>query len=108
MQRGAGVGAHPSSQAPEHYPKTRYLTSWRLLKIPDEVLADEVFLYCLLLPETMTGKYMRRVVHDLVCGTEIKDMDSLRNPECLDDIRSTIQDWQLHEDKSSAIRASQW
>ena len=38
-------------------------------------------------PETMTGKYMRRMVRALLLGQDVGDRSSLKNPESLDQIQ---------------------
>ena len=35
------------------------------------------------IPETLTGKYMRRVIRKLVRGDAVGDTSSVRNPESL-------------------------
>ena len=45
-------------------------------------------------PETRSGKYMRRMVRALVEGLPVGDASTLRNPESLDELRTTIDAWQ--------------
>ena len=42
------------------------------------------------IPETLTGKYMRRIVQKIVQGRDVGDMSSLRNPESLEAVRRAI------------------
>ena len=54
--------------------------------IPSEfIVVDDI-------PETLTGKYMRRIVQKIVQGRDVGDTSSLRNPESLDAIRRAIGD----------------
>ena len=50
-------------------------------------------------PETRSGKYMRRFLSVMVQNEDdqnekLGDISTLRNPECLDEIRSAIKKWQ--------------
>ena len=44
-------------------------------------------------PETRSGKYMRRMVRAIVEGEDVGDTSTLRNPECLDELRRAIEGW---------------
>ena len=43
------------------------------------------------IPETITGKYMRRLVRKLVEGAELGDVSSLKNPQSLASIKEKIK-----------------
>lgn len=45
-------------------------------------------------PETRSGKYMRRFLKAIVLGQELGDTSTLRNPECLAEIRAAVDQWQ--------------
>ena len=51
-------------------------------------------------PETRSGKYMRRMVRAIVEGGDVGDTSTLRNPECLDELRQAIADWQRRQSMS--------
>ena len=54
--------------------------------IPSEfIVVDDI-------PETLTGKYMRRIVQKIVQGRHVGDISSLRNPESLEAIRRAVGD----------------
>lgn len=53
-------------------------------------------------PETRSGKYMRRFLKAIVLGQELGDTSTLRNPECLEEIRQVVASW-----KSGQRRAEQ-
>ena len=54
--------------------------------IPSEfIVVDDI-------PETLTGKYMRRIVQKIVQGRDVGDTSSLRNPESIEAIRRAIKD----------------
>ena len=42
------------------------------------------------IPETLTGKYMRRLVQKIVEGRELGDTSSLRNPESIVQIQTVV------------------
>lgn len=42
------------------------------------------------LPKTRSGKIMRRVLKKLVAGEEIGDTTTLRNPECVEDLKKQV------------------
>ena len=42
------------------------------------------------LPETYSGKYMRRLLRALLCGEPLGDLAGLRNPECVDSLRNAL------------------
>ena len=53
-------------------------------------------------PETRSGKYMRRFLKAIVLDQELGDTSTLRNPECLEQIRSAVARW-----RSEQARAEQ-
>ncbi len=52
-------------------------------------------------PETRSGKYMRRVLKAIVLNEELGDVSTLRNPECVDEIRLSVQKWQKTNDRKA-------
>ncbi|MEH6549600.1 MAG: AMP-binding protein [Pseudomonadales bacterium] len=44
-------------------------------------------------PETRSGKYMRRFLKAIVLGQDLGDTSTLRNPECLVEIRNAVAKW---------------
>jgi acrylyl-CoA reductase (NADPH) / 3-hydroxypropionyl-CoA dehydratase / 3-hydroxypropionyl-CoA synthetase len=48
------------------------------------------FLVVPALPETYSGKYMRRLLHALLAGEPLGDVAALRNPECVSDLRAAV------------------
>ena len=42
------------------------------------------------LPETYSGKYMRRLLRSMIAGEPTGDFDALRNPECIQALRAAI------------------
>ena len=62
--------------------------------IPSEfIVVDDI-------PETLTGKYMRRIVQKIVQGRDVGDTSSLRNPESLEAIRRAIGDGREPQSKN--------
>ncbi len=53
-------------------------------------------------PETRSGKYMRRFLKSMVLNESLGDTSTLRNPECLADIRQAVNRWRNAEDRASA------
>ena len=49
-------------------------------------------------PETRSGKYMRRFLKSIVLDEALGDTSTLRNPQCLDDIRAAVTRWRARED----------
>lgn len=49
------------------------------------------------LPETRSGKYMRRLLMNLINREPLGDTSTLRNPECLDEIRRKVDEWHLRQ-----------
>ncbi len=54
-------------------------------------------------PETRSGKYMRRLLSDLLRGEQPGDTSALRNPDALAAVRPLVEKWRERE----ALRASQ-
>ena len=48
-------------------------------------------------PETRSGKYVRRMVRALVEGTDVGDQSTLRNPECIAELKQVIEAWQRRQ-----------
>ncbi|MFD1527118.1 AMP-binding enzyme, partial [Halolamina salina] len=44
------------------------------------------------LPKTRSGKIMRRLLEDIANGAELGDTSTLRNPEIVEEIRTSVQD----------------
>ena len=42
------------------------------------------------LPETQSGKYMRRLLRSMVAGEPLGDLGALRNPECIEAVRDAV------------------
>ncbi len=51
------------------------------------------FLIVTAFPETRSGKYMRRTLRALLLDEPLGDLSTLRNPEVVDEIRSTVEEW---------------
>ncbi|MBT4523183.1 MAG: AMP-binding protein, partial [Halieaceae bacterium] len=58
-----------------------------VVAVPSDFIALSSF------PETRSGKYMRRFLKAIVLDQALGDISTLRNPECLDEIRSAVQTW---------------
>lgn len=67
-----------------------------LLAVPSDFIVLPSF------PETRSGKYMRRFLKAIVLDQELGDTSTLRNPECLEEIRRAVANW-----KSGQARAQQ-
>lgn len=52
-------------------------------------------------PETNSGKYVRRFLKSIVLDEELGDTSTLRNPECLKDIKIAVHQWQDAEKRAS-------
>jgi acrylyl-CoA reductase (NADPH) / 3-hydroxypropionyl-CoA dehydratase / 3-hydroxypropionyl-CoA synthetase len=46
-------------------------------------------------PETRSGKYMRRYLSNMFNNEPLGDTSTLRNPECIDEIRPRIEQWRM-------------
>ncbi|HYH39818.1 MAG TPA: AMP-binding protein [Azospirillum sp.] len=55
--------------------------------VPSDILTVPAF------PETRSGKYMRRFLTAMMNGEDLGDTSTLRNPECLPDLRGRIDAW---------------
>ncbi|MGK0500383.1 MAG: acrylyl-CoA reductase (NADPH)/3-hydroxypropionyl-CoA dehydratase/3-hydroxypropionyl-CoA synthetase, partial [Oceanicoccus sp.] len=51
-------------------------------------------------PETRSGKYLRRFLKDIVLGQPLGDTSTLRNPECLDEIRQAVNQWKARQQRA--------
>jgi acyl-coenzyme A synthetase/AMP-(fatty) acid ligase/3-oxoacyl-(acyl-carrier-protein) synthase/NADPH:quinone reductase-like Zn-dependent oxidoreductase/acyl carrier protein len=48
------------------------------------------FVVCGALPETYSGKYMRRILRSMVDGDPLGDLGALKNPDCVEPLRDAI------------------
>ena len=51
------------------------------------------FLVVSAVPETRSGKYLRRTLRALLLEEALGDLSTLRNPEIVDEIRDTVAEW---------------
>ncbi|WP_019529298.1 AMP-binding protein [Dasania marina] len=65
-----------------------------IVAVPSDFITVSAF------PETRSGKYMRRFLKAIVLGEELGDTTTLRNPECLDEIRAAVANWQAGQDRA--------
>jgi hypothetical protein len=49
------------------------------------------------IPETLTGKYMRRIVRSILLDTDPGDVSSLKNPESVAAIKRVVREWRAKE-----------
>ena len=56
-----------------------------------EHAAPSKFLVIDEIPETMTGKYMRRIVQKIVQGRDFGDISSLRNPDSIASVEKAVR-----------------
>lgn len=69
------------------------------IAVPQDYIAVREF------PETRSGKYMRRLLSDLLSGRGTGDVTALRNPEALDAIRPLADAWRRRQDLAQAQQA---
>lgn len=62
------------------------------LAVPSAFISVSAF------PETRSGKYMRRFLKAIVLQEDLGDTSTLRNPECLDEIRDAVAGWRAGEE----------
>jgi len=62
------------------------------LAVPSSFITVRAF------PETRSGKYMRRYLKAMVLDADLGDTSTLRNPECLEEIRTAVNLWRARED----------
>ncbi|MEJ2541357.1 MAG: AMP-binding protein, partial [Gemmatimonadota bacterium] len=55
--------------------------------VPSDFLVVSAF------PETRSGKYMRRTLRALLLDEPLGDLSTLRNPESVEEIRRTVEEW---------------
>jgi acrylyl-CoA reductase (NADPH)/3-hydroxypropionyl-CoA dehydratase/3-hydroxypropionyl-CoA synthetase len=74
----------------------------RLVELVQEekgsLAAPSAFICVSAFPETRSGKYMRRFLKAIVLDEDLGDTSTLRNPECLDEIRAAVARWRAGED----------
>lgn len=66
-----------------------------VVAVPSDFLCLSAF------PETRSGKYMRRFLKAIVLGEDLGDTSTLRNPECLAEIRRVVTQWQASQDREA-------
>jgi acrylyl-CoA reductase (NADPH) / 3-hydroxypropionyl-CoA dehydratase / 3-hydroxypropionyl-CoA synthetase len=71
--------------------RRRLIETVRQEKGPTAVPED--FIEVSQFPETRSGKYMRRMVRAIVEGGDVGDTSTLRNPECIAELRTVVADW---------------
>lgn len=59
-----------------------------VVAVPSDFISLSAF------PETRSGKYMRRFLKAIVLNEPLGDTSTLRNPECLDEVRKAVAQWQ--------------
>lgn len=52
-------------------------------------------------PETRSGKYMRRCLKSIVLNEDLGDVSTLKNPECIEEIKVAVAKWQLSNDRQA-------
>ncbi|HYG87927.1 MAG TPA: AMP-binding protein [Azospirillum sp.] len=62
--------------------------------VPSDILTVPAF------PETRSGKYMRRFLTSMMNDEELGDTSTLRNPECLPDLRARIEAWKRGQQRA--------
>ncbi|MGF1508268.1 MAG: AMP-binding protein [Myxococcota bacterium] len=55
--------------------------------VPSDFLVVSAF------PETRSGKYMRRTLRAILLGEPLGDISTLRNPEAVEEIQQTVENW---------------
>ncbi|MEM9057405.1 MAG: AMP-binding protein, partial [Pseudomonadota bacterium] len=55
--------------------------------VPSDFLVVSAF------PETRSGKYMRRTLRAILLDEPLGDLSTLRNPDVVDEIRNTVNEW---------------
>ncbi|NJK90031.1 MAG: AMP-binding protein, partial [Myxococcales bacterium] len=55
--------------------------------VPSDFLVVSAF------PETRSGKYMRRALRSILLDEPLGDLSTLRNPESVEEIRTTVSEW---------------
>jgi len=65
------------------------------------VSVPEDYLEVSALPETRSGKYMRRLLTALVLGEPLGDTSTLRNPECLPELKKKVQKWLKYQQSAA-------
>jgi acrylyl-CoA reductase (NADPH)/3-hydroxypropionyl-CoA dehydratase/3-hydroxypropionyl-CoA synthetase len=71
--------------------RRRLIETVRQEKGPTAVPED--FIEVSQFPETRSGKYMRRMLRAIVDGEDVGDTSTLRNPECIPELRRVVADW---------------
>lgn len=65
------------------------------------VAVPAAFLTVSQLPETRSGKYMRRFLKNMMEGEVIGDSSTLKNPESLKEIQTAIDNWKADQEKEA-------
>ncbi len=69
--------------------------------VPSDFLVVEAF------PETRSGKYMRRTLRAILLDLPLGDLSTLRNPEVVDAIKKTVEEWRDYGKLAHARRIVQ-
>ena len=78
-------GSHEAAALrPEDERRLRASVKQRLGAVPSR------FVVVPALPETYSGKYMRRILRAMVDGESLGDLGALKNPECVEPLRDAI------------------
>ena len=67
--------------------KTLVRTEKGVTAVPSDFLVVSAF------PETRSGKYMRRTLRAILLDEPLGDLSTLRNPESVEEIRRTVDEW---------------
>jgi len=62
--------------------------------VPSDIITVPAF------PETRSGKYMRRFLTAMMNDEDLGDTSTLRNPECLPDLRAKIEAWKRGQQRA--------
>ncbi|MBS0636174.1 MAG: AMP-binding protein [Verrucomicrobia bacterium] len=65
------------------------------------VAVPDAFITVSQFPETRSGKYMRRLLRNILLEESLGDTSVLRNPECLQELESSIKHWKLQKERES-------
>ncbi|MEM6709858.1 MAG: AMP-binding protein [Pseudomonadota bacterium] len=64
--------------------------------VPSDFLVVSAF------PETRSGKYMRRTLRSILLDQPLGDLSTLRNPEIVDEIVATVEEWRAFGNLAAA------
>ena len=65
------------------------------------VAVPSAFISLSSVPETRSGKYMRRFLKAIVLDQDFGDTSTLRNPECQDEIRGAVARWKADQARAA-------